>query len=159
VTDTLKSICEQSTHLNNPRLDFIPAELDRCREILVRDLGELVSAATAENEKSVVLLAGTILEGILYTLVKLEADYIAERKGTFEFDPTHSLQNYIEIFNRWLRDLMPTVILPDSITSYRNLVHMNRELNSPPGVCAAASREMLRTLDSLLGAIAELTRP
>jgi len=156
MTDTLKSICDQCTHLQNPRLDFVPSDLERERGILTRDLRELVSAAAAESEKTVAVLAGSILEGVLYSFIKSQSAYIEGRRGTFEFNPDHSLQNYVSIYNRWLSHLTPNVALPDSVVYYRDLVHMNREISSPPGSCAAASRDMLRILDSLLGALAEL---
>ena len=47
MTDTLRSICEQCIRLNNPQLDFIPEHLARQKEIIRRDLVELVSAAAA----------------------------------------------------------------------------------------------------------------
>lgn len=119
----------------------------------------MVSAATAENEKSVVVLAGSILEGTLYTLIKGQSEYIAERRGTFQFNPAHGLRNYLGIFNRWLNDLLPTVDLPDSVVDYRDMVHINQELNFPAGICRSAAGEMLRILDSLLGALRELTAP
>jgi len=122
-------------------------------------LQELVVAATANNEKSVVILAGIILEGILYAFVSAQTDYIAGRRGSFEFNPDHSLQNYLNIFNRWLNDLMPAVTLPDLIVSYRDLVHMNQELKRPPGTCASAAREMLRILDTFLEALSEFPIP
>jgi hypothetical protein len=156
MTDTLKSICDQCTHLKNPQLDFIPSDFARHREILTRDLRELTSAAAAENEKTVVILAGGILEGILYSFIQGQTAYIRERRGAFEFNPDHSLQNYVNIFNRWLNHLTPSVLLPDSVVYYRDLVHINQEINSQPDVCAGASREMLRILDALLGALAEL---
>lgn len=158
MTDTLKSICEQCTHLSNPQLDFTPPDSPRQREILARDLQELIAAAATEREKSVVLLAGSVLEGILHSLIQSHQDYIAERRGTFNFDPTGDLQTYVNIFNRWLSDLT-SVDLPDSIVAHRNLVHMNRELSSTPGICGTAALEMLRTLDSLLAALSELARP
>jgi len=159
MTDTLKSICDQCTHLRNPQLDFIPAGLEHCREIILRDLRELVAAATGENEKSVVILAGSIVEGILYAFVKGQADYIAGRRGRFEFRPKDNLEDHLNTFNRWLNDLMPAVIFPDSVVSYRNLVHMNRELESPPGICSAAAREMLRILNTFLKALSEFGGP
>lgn len=155
MTDTLKFICGQCTHLNSQQLDFIPLQFERHREIVARDLRELVSAAASESEKSVVVLAGGVLEAILYTLIAGQVEYIAERRGTFEFNPDHSLQNYINIFNRWLSGLLPTAALSDSVVEYRDLVHFNRELNSPPGFCAMAAREMLLTVDALLGALSE----
>jgi hypothetical protein len=116
MTDTLKSICEQCTQLKNPQLDFIHADFGRHREILSRDLGELVSAAMAENEKSVVVLAGITLEGILYTLIQCHSAYITERRGEeFVLRPDHSLRNYVDIYNRWL----PIAI---SFTSTGNLI-------------------------------------
>jgi predicted component of type VI protein secretion system len=48
MTDTLKSICGQCPHLNNPQLDFIPEDLRRLKEIILRDLKELVSTASSE---------------------------------------------------------------------------------------------------------------
>jgi len=159
MTDTLKSICDQCVHLKNPQLDFIPSDFARHREILTRDLRELTSAAACENEKTVVILAGGILEGILYSFIQGQSAYISERRGTFEFKPDHSLQNYLNIFNRWLNHLVPSVVLPDSVVYYRDLVHINHEINSQPGVCTGASREMLRILDALLGGLSELVVP
>lgn len=87
MTDTLKSICEQCTYLNSPQLDFIPSELTRHKEIILRDLTELVSAASAGFEKATTILAGSILEAILYTFLKGQENYIAGRRGTFTFNP------------------------------------------------------------------------
>ena len=156
MADTLKSTCDQCTHLNSARLDFIPLDLARNRQLILRDLQELVSAAANEQEKTVVVLAGSILEAVLYTFINAQAQYIAERRGTFEFDPNQSLQNYVSIFNRWFSDVFPNAVIPDVMVRYRDLVHFNRELASPPGVCYAASREMLRLLDVLLGEFSEL---
>jgi len=159
MTDTLKSICDQCTHLKNPQLDFVPSDFARHRQILARDLRELLSAAAAESEKSVVVLGGSILEAILYTFIRGQSEYIAERRGTFEFNPDHSLQNYVSIFNKWLNHLMPGVLLPDAVVNYRDLMHINREINSQPGICTSASREMLRILNTLLGGLSELVAP
>jgi hypothetical protein len=156
MTDTLKSICDQCAHLKNPQLDFIPSHFARHREILIRDLRELASAAAAENEKTVVVMAGGIIEGVLYSVIQGQSSYIEERRGTFEFNPDHSLQNCVNIFNRWLNHLAPGVVLPDSVVYYRDLVHINHELSSQPGVCTGASREMLLILNALLGGLSEL---
>jgi len=159
MTDTLKSICDQCAHLKSPQLDFISSDFARHREILTRDLQELVSAAANESEKTVVILGGSILEAILYTLIQGQSEYIAERRGTFQFNPDHSLQNYVSIFNRWLNHLMPTVLLPDAVVNYRDLMHINREINAQPGFCTGASRETLRILDVLLAGLSELVAP
>ncbi len=159
MTDTLKSICEQCTRLNNPQLDFIPAEFTRHREVILRDLGELVSAASEEHEKTVVILGGCILEAVLYSFLQGQEAYIADRRGTFTFDPNEGLKNYLSIFNRWFRDVLPNVILPDHAVDYRNLVHFNRELMSPPGICAGAARDILRILNGLLGELSEFAGP
>ena len=158
MTDTLKSICEQCTHLNYPRLDFISRSITRQKEIILRDLKELVSAASAELEKTVVIMTGSILEAVLYTFLQEQESYIAERRGKFAFKPEQRLQNFVDIFNRWFRDLLPKVELPDFVIRYRDLVHINCELNSEPDICSRASRDMLKILNTLLGELSEFAR-
>ncbi len=159
MTDTLKSICEQCTHLNDPQLDFIPAEFPRQRETILRDLKELVSAASIELEKTVVILAGSILEAVLYSFIQSQETYIAGRRGAFTFKPEHGLANFINIFNGNFRDVLPGVALPDIVVDYRNLVHFNREINSAPKICVRGSREMLKILDTLLGELSQFGFP
>jgi hypothetical protein len=157
MTDTLKSICEQYTHLNNPQLDFIPDK--RQREIILRDLKELVSAASAELEKTVVILAGSLLEAILYSFLHSQESFIAQRRGTFAFPAEAKLQNYVDIFNRWLSVLLPNVDLPNVVVDYRNLVHIENELAFPPDICERASRESLAVLNTLLGELSQFVNP
>ena len=152
MTDTLKSICEQCTHLHNPQLEFIPAGLERQREIILRDLNELASAASLEREKSVIVLAGGLFESILYSFIQTQSDSIAARRGSFTFDSEQSLDNYVSIFNRWFSTI---VALPDVIVGYRDMVHINQELQQPPEACRNAAPEMLRLLDTLLGKLNE----
>lgn len=159
MTDTLKSICGQCIHLNNPQLDFIPIERGRHREIILRDLQELVSAASAEMQKTVIILAGCILESALYTFLQSQEAFIAVRRGGFQFDPTKGLADYINIFNRWFRDRLPGVELREAHVTYRHLVHLNRELDSPQGICTRAAPEMLRVLDRLLGELSQFAGP
>jgi hypothetical protein len=157
--DTLKSICDQCLHLNTPRLDFISEELARNRQVILRDLGELISAASGEREKTVVVLSGSILEAVLFTFIQGQAEYIAERRGSFQFDPDQSLQHYVNLFNRWFRDVLPNAVIPDFMVGYRDLVHISRELASPPEVCTGASRELLRMLDAVLGELSQFASP
>jgi hypothetical protein len=152
MTDTLKSICEQCTHLHNPQLEFIPAGIQRQREIILRDLKELISAASLEREKSVVVLAGGLFESVLYCFIQAQSDYIAARRGSFTFDPEHSLENYVSIFNRWFSTVFT---VPDAVVDYRDMVHLNQELKQPPEACRNAAPEMLRLLDTLLGKLSE----
>jgi len=161
MTDTLKSICAQCDHLKSPQLDFIPVEPGRHREIILRDLRELVSAASAKTEmhKTVVILGGCILEAVLYSFLQAQEAFIAGRRGEFQFDPNLGLRGYINVFNRWFRDLLPNVELPDALVTYRDLVHFNRELNSPPGICARAAPEMLEVLDRLLSELSQFAGP
>jgi len=154
MTDTLRSICEQSTHLSNPRLDFIPTELSRHREIIRRDLRELVSVASTGHVKACVVLAGSLLEGILFSFLQGQEKRIAERRGTFTFDPDRSLQNYLDIFNKWFGRDFPDLKLPDVLVDYRNLIHFNQELSAPIDECEKAARTLLRTLDALMGRLA-----
>jgi hypothetical protein len=48
MTDTLKSLCEECRHINNPCLDFVPDGLLRYKEIILRDLAELKGRRGAE---------------------------------------------------------------------------------------------------------------
>jgi hypothetical protein len=50
-------------------------------------------------------------------------------------------------------------MLPDIVVTYRDLVHVNRELSLPPQICKQASRHMLRLLDKLLGQLAIAAGP
>lgn len=152
MTDTLKSICEQCTHLREPQLDSIPAEAARQREIVLQDLKMLVSAAFREEDKSVILLAGGLFEAILYSFIQTQANYIAVRRPSFTFNPDHDLGNYIGIFNRWFSRLLT---IPDTIVEYRNIVHINRELKFPIDIRPRAAREMLLSLDMLIGKLQE----
>ena len=158
MTDTLRSICEQCTHLNNPRLDFIPSQLTRHKEIILRDLSELVSVASNEHEKACVTLAGSILEAILFSFLQGQETQIAERRGGFTFDPDQSLQNYLDIFNKWFGRDFPNLELPDVLVDCRNLVHFNQELNSPTDQCGKAARTLLKTQDALIGELAAYGR-
>jgi hypothetical protein len=130
MTDTLKSTCEQCPHLNNPQLDFIPDKFPRNRETILRDLQELVTAASLELEKTVVILSGSILEAILYSFIQSQESNIADRKGSFTFKPTSSLEGFINTFNGNFGKVLPGVALPDSVIEYRNVVHFDREINS-----------------------------
>jgi hypothetical protein len=98
MTDTLKSICEQCIHLHNPQLDFISHQLQRQKDIILRDLCELVSVASLEHEKSVIVLAGGLLESVLYCFIQTETAQIAARHGSFTFNAEHNLDNYASIF-------------------------------------------------------------
>ncbi len=156
MTDTLKSICEQCTHLHDPQLEFIPEGLERHREIILRDLNELVSSASLEQEKTVVVLAGCVFESVLYSFIQGQTEYIAARWGVFfTFNPEHSLHNYVSIFNRYFSTL---VAIPDLVVSYRDMVHINRELQQPPDVCRSAAPEMLRLLNTLLAKLSEYSQ-
>jgi hypothetical protein len=159
MTDTLRSICEQCTHLNNPQLDFIPAHLARHREIILRDLRELLSVASNEHEKACVTLAGSVLEAVLFSFLQGQEAQIAARRGMYTFDRDQDLQNYLNIFNKWFGRDFRNLQLPDVLVDYRNLVHFNRELSLPPDECRKAARTLLRTLDALIGELASYGRP
>jgi hypothetical protein len=151
MTDTLRSICEQCSQLKTPQLDFIPPELRRHKEIIVRDLRELVIAANNDLDRSVVLLAGSLLESVLFSFLRGQETYIGAIRGKlFVFDPNMSLQNYKEIFNKYFGRTIPNSQLPDSIVDYRDAIHINRELDLPEDTCTRASRELLRILEKLL---------
>jgi len=160
MTDTLKSICEQCSQLNAPQLDFIPPSLTRNKEIIRRDLGELVAAANNEFDRSVALLAGSLIESVLFSFLSGQETYISAIRGkAFAFAPHMSLQNYMEQFNRYFGGALPGSRLPDILVDYRDIIHINRELAEPQDICARASREMLRILDKLLADLAGFAAP
>jgi len=153
--DTLKSICEQCPHLLDPRVDFVPQESQRQKEIILRDLRELVTAAFNEQARSVVLLAASLFEAVLYSFIQGQSEYISERRGEFTFRPEHDLGNFVSIFNSWFSDLST---IPDIVVAYRNTIHINRELQFDDEICPRAARDLLRQLDVLLRALGEYAR-
>ncbi len=162
MTDTLKSICEQCTNLQNPPLDFIRDDLLQNSEIIRRDISQLLLAASADSDKAVLLLAGSLLEAVLYSFLKSQENFISQRKGSnFTLQLEESLQYFKDTFNRWFSGLIPNSKLPDLIVEYRDLVHINNELdsmNSTPDICAQGSRALLLTLDNLIGGLAAYAR-
>jgi hypothetical protein len=148
--DTLKSICEQCAHLREPQLEFIPQESQRQREIILRDLRELIAAASNEQVRSVVLLAGSLIEAALYAFIQSQSEYISQRRGEFTFHREHDLNNFVSIFNTYFSDLAR---IPDIVVAYRNTTHINCELEFDEDVCLRAARDLLRQLDVLLGAL------
>jgi len=160
MTDTLRSICEQCSQLNAPHLDFIPPELARHRKIIDRDLRELVAAAYNELDRAAALLAGSLLESVLFSFLSGQETYIGAIRGRpFVFDPNMSLQNYKEIFNRYFGRTMPGSELSDLTVEYRDMVHINRELAGPEDICSRAARDMLRIVDKLLADLAGFAAP
>jgi hypothetical protein len=156
MTDTLKFICEQCTHLHNPQLEFIPKESHHKRNIILRDLNELVSASSLEHEKTVMVLAGGLFEAVLYCFIQEQSNFITARRGrSFAFDPEQNLSNFVNIFNRWFSDMLR---IPDIIVDYRDMVHINRELKYPPDFCRNAARDILRLLNTLIGKLAEYAK-
>jgi hypothetical protein len=148
MTDTLKSICEQCVHLRNPQLDFILSTSKRQRDIIERDLRELVSAASHELEKAVVILAGGLFESALYSFIQAQSGYLALRRPGFQFRPDYGLPDFVNTFNRWFSAIHR---IPGVVVEYRDLVHINRELQQPVDFCRKAAEDMLVRLDALLG--------
>jgi hypothetical protein len=98
-------------------------------------------------------LAGGLFESVLYCFIETQSGYISLRRGEdFAVNPDHSLDNYVRIFNRYFSTLFP---IPDIVVSYRNMVHIGRELRYPSETCHIAAGDMLRLLDTLLGRLAQ----
>jgi hypothetical protein len=155
MTDTLKSICEQCTHLNNPQLDFIPEDLQRYKKIIRRDLAELVLAASHGLEKSVVALAGSLLEAVLYCYLKSQ-EFIVSRRHTepIVLSSEEGLQTYVNIFRRFRRYFSSELsadLLPPVAVDYRDLIHIDREVSSDPDFCSKAASDLLVIVDAVLG--------
>ncbi len=158
MTSTLKSLFDQCAQLKNPRLEFLPADFGSHREIILRDLNELRAAALAGHEKTVVVLAGSLIEAVLYCFLQTQQEYISTRRGVeFQFNPGHTLEKYVRVFNRYFSDVVPNVPLPDVVVRYRNLVHIDCEIDSPSGTGTIASRELLQMLEGLLAGLAEFS--
>lgn len=156
MTDTLRSICEQCVHLLNPQLNFIPEQPERHRDIILRDLKELVSAASLEQSKTVVILAGCIFESVLYFFIQAQTTFITARRGeTFTFNPDLGLDNCVRIFNRYFSKILS---IPDLVVDYRNMVHVNQELKYPPETCRGAAEDMLRLLNALIEKLTEYAK-
>lgn len=152
MTDTLKSICERCAHLREPQLEFLPTESGRQKDIILRDLKELVAAAANEQERSVVLLAGSLFESVLYSFIQSQGEYLKDRRGEFTFHPEHDLSNFVNFLNRWFSDVLG-IKIPDIVVAYRNTTHIHRELEFDRNVCSRAARDLLMQLDVLLGAL------
>ena len=148
MTDTLKFTCERCPRLQSPQLEFLPESFQRQREIILRDLRELVSAASHGHEKTVVVLAGCLFESILFCFIQSQSDYVAARYSLpFTFNPEHSLKNFVNVFNRFFAGSVP---IPDIVVDYRDIVHIKQELNHSSDVCQTAAPDMLKLLDALL---------
>jgi hypothetical protein len=131
----------------------------RHKEIILRDLRELVAVACSEHEKACVVLAGCILEAILFTFLQgHEKDAKLRRGESFTFDPTRSLRYYLGIFNECFRKDFPNLQLSNEVVSYRDLVHINRELRAQPGDCRQGAITLLKTLDTLVGELSNYGR-
>jgi hypothetical protein len=117
----------------------------RHREIIRRDLRELVIAASHELDRAVVLLAGSLAESILFSFLTGQKSYIELMSGgEFAFPPKMSLQNCKEVFNAHFGRAILGSKLPDLVVDYRNTIHINQELVLPEGISSRASRESLR---------------
>ena len=157
MTDTLKSTYEQCSHLSAPNLDFISNK--RLKEIIARDLNELGSAAIGEHEKTVTILCGAIFEAVLHGFLDAQQSYIKARRGSFTLSSEPGLKKYLKVFNRWFLDDLPNARIPDFVVGYRNLVHIDCELDLPIDICTRGSREMLVALDNILGALSKFVIP
>jgi hypothetical protein len=132
----------------------------RHKEIILRDLSELILAASSDLEKAVVSLGGSILEGILFGFLKGQESYITAMRGQpFEVDPGESLQTYINIFNRYFGNHFPKGLISDIVVTYRDLIHVSREVSTAPGFCSQAAQDLPRILNGLLSHLAEFTQP
>lgn len=104
-----------------------------------------------------VILAGCVFESILYVFIQAQIDYISIRRGgAFNFKPEDSLGNFISVFNKYFSSGPDDV--PDLVAKYRDMIHINRELNAPTDACRNASRDMLHHLNRLIGQLAAFAR-
>jgi len=162
MTDTLWSIYERCPRLQEPLLDFIPDELLQFRELIRRDLRELGAAASAQLEKTVAVLAGSVVEAVLYCFLQSQKEYLsAQINKEFSVDPRRQgLPELVGVFNRFFAHRFFKI--PDIAITSRDLIHASREaleLSREPDVRGRAAREMLPLLDTLLSRFAEFAEP
>jgi hypothetical protein len=158
MTDTLWSIYERCPRLQEPLLDFIPDELLQFKQLIRRDLRELGAAAAAQLEKTVAMLAGSILEAVLYCFLQGQKEYLSDQiKSEFSVDPLRKgLPDFVSVFNRFF--VHRFFKIPDVAITSRDLIHASREvweLSREPDICGRAAREMLPLLDALLSRFAD----
>lgn len=162
MTDTLSSIYERCPRLQQPALDFIPDELLEFKQLIRRDLRELGVAASAQLEKAVAVLAGSVVEAILYCFLQSQRKYLSDQiQSEFSVDPrAQGLADFVRVFNRFFAHRFFRI--PDIAITSRDLIHAGREvleLSREPEICGRAAREMLPLLDTLLSRFAGFAEP
>jgi hypothetical protein len=126
---------------------------DSLREIVTRDIEELRNAVAAGLSKCVMLLAGSILEGVLVDVLDrnraLAASYMKKRR----FPEDASLQDLVSIAgDAALLDaprhlLTPTsVVLAHAVTDHRDLIHPHAEVRGRILVDETTARGVLHLL-------------
>jgi hypothetical protein len=101
-------------------MDFTFVADARFQKILERDYEELQSLNTQTATKSVIVLAGGIIEGLLFEAL------VASRKWTFE----KACQSYLKdmIFPAMSEGIIKEERITDVVRKYRNLIHPGKEI-------------------------------
>jgi len=125
-----KFISRSCQHLPD---DLVFIDTNACpgyRILLERDLTELASVAQAGAWKASLLLAGSVLEGLLYCFLKRNEDYIRSVKTKPSFvvnrnggDINSYKALFEECFPYWGRGF-----IPNDVRYYRDMIHPASEL-------------------------------
>lgn len=101
-------------------MDFTFVADARFQKILERDYEELQSLNPQTATKSVIVLAGGIIEGLLFEAL------VASRKWTFE----KACQSYLKdmIFPAMSKGIIKEERITDVVRKYRNLIHPGKEI-------------------------------
>jgi hypothetical protein len=121
-------------------------------------LRELLSVASSEHVKACVTLAGSIIEAVLLTFLLWQEARIAALKPGFTLDPTRGLRYYLGIFDDCFREDFPNLQFSNEVASFRDFVHINRELRAEPGECREGAITLLKKVDALVGELSNYGR-
>lgn len=146
-------IRESLAEIRQSALEFVSD--DSFQAILRRDLEELVSAVSANLNKSVAMLAGSIMEAVLVDIIGRRPDLAQSYMGKKKFPADASLDKLIEIaVAESLLDSL-AMSLVSSIKDYRDLIHPDRERRERIKLDGATTASLLALLRLVLRSLHE----
>lgn len=155
----LRYISQSCSWILNGKITFIDELIcPRYRDIVERDMSELIYTLLTNSWKSSLILIGSIFEGLLYCFLKGNEEFLKEVSGNqnYEVRENGRLLYYLRLFRRYF-GIFDLDYLPDFITSYRNIVHPNYEINqSRISISDSAVRQALMLLNRLIRDFEEL---
>ncbi len=146
--DLAPDVGESLAEVRQSALDFVSDQA--LQAILRRDLEELVSAVSAGLDKSVAMLAGSIMEAVLVDVIDRRPDLAQGYMGKKKFPSDASIDKLVEIaVAENLLDSLATSLV-DSIKDYRDLIHPDRERRLRTKLDGATTASLLALLRLVL---------